>query len=242
MRRLLVPPELLAGDAITLSGAPFHHLCRVLRTPVGAEVMVGDGRGLWLRCRLERAEKDCARLVVCERECHRDTALEVHLLQGLPKGDKLELVLQKATEQGTARLTPVLTARSVPVRDAAREGRRLERWQRIVTEATRQCGRAQVPQVDAPLPLAQALSQVSAEMRLVAWEEGGRSLSSLAENFSPSSVAVLIGPEGGFEASEVALAQDFGFLPVTLGPRILRTETAGMVLAAWLQLIWGDMG
>ena len=118
MRRLLVPPELLTEDAITLSGAPFHHLCRVLRTPVGAEVMVGDGRGLWLRCRLERAEKDCARLVVCERECHRDTALEVHLLQGLPKGDKLELVLQKATELGAARLTPVLTARSVPVRDA----------------------------------------------------------------------------------------------------------------------------
>jgi 16S rRNA (uracil1498-N3)-methyltransferase len=180
--------------------------------------------------------------VVCERECHRDTALEVHLLQGLPKGDKLELVLQKTTELGAARLTPVLTARSVPVRDAAREGRRLERWQRIVTEATRQCGRAQVPQVDAPLPLAQALSQVSAEMRLVAWEKGGRSLSSLAESFSPLSVAVLIGPEGGLEASEVALAQDFGFLPVTLGPRILRTETAGMVLAAWIQLIWGDMG
>ena len=79
-------------------------------------------------------------------------------------------------------------------------------------------------------------------MRLVAWEEGGRNLGSLAENSPPLSVAVLIGPEGGFEASEVALAQGFGFLPVTLGPRILRTETAGMVLAAWLQLLWGDMG
>ena len=242
MRRLLVPPELLAGDVITLSGAPFHHLCRVLRMPVGAEVMVGDGCGLWLRCRIERVEKECARLAVCERECRRDAALEVHLQQGLPKGDKLELVLQKATELGAARLTPVLTARSVPVRDAAREGRRLERWQRIVTEATRQCGRAQVPRVDAPLPLEQALLQVDAEMRLVAWEEGGRNLGSLVENFPPLSVAVLIGPEGGFAASEVALAQGFGFLPVTLGPRILRTETAGMVLAAWLQLIWGDMG
>ena len=109
-------------------------------------------------------------------------------------------------------------------------------------EATRQCGRSQVPQVDAPLPLEQALVQVNAEMRLVAWEEGGQNLSSLAKSSPPSSVAVLIGPEGGFEASEIALAQDLGFLPVTLGPRILRTETAGMVLAAWLQLIWGDMG
>lgn len=152
----------------------------------------------------------------------------------------MELVLQKGTELGVCAFTPVLTGRSIPGGEGS-EGNRMKRWRRVLDEAARQCRRAYLPRLDAPLSLADALTGSQEELRLLLWEKGALPLAEALPAHRPINAAVLIGPEGGFSDEEAALAMKAGFLPVGLGPRILRTETAGLALAAILQFHYGDL-
>jgi 16S rRNA (uracil1498-N3)-methyltransferase len=236
--RFFVPAETLAGEQVIVSGEPFHHLHGVLRLKAGAELLLLDGTGRCWRGRLTAVDRHEATVMVLERREEREQCCPLQLLQALPKGDKFELVLQKGTELGVSAFQPLLSARTVSRPERGRK----ERWERIVSEAARQSRRPCLPTVAEVLSLEQALANVSAPLRLLLWEAGSRPLLDVLPPAAPAGVAVLVGPEGGLTAEEVALATAAGFVTVHLGPRILRTETAGLAMAAILQYRYGDWG
>ena len=242
MLRFFVSPDRLQDDEVNLPEEVFHHLHVVLRRSAGEEILLLDGYGSVCRCRVDALGKRGGTARVLERWQEGETAFPLHLLQGLPKGDKFDLVLQKGTELGIGAFTPVISERSVPVRGAEREDRRLQRWQRIMQEAARQCRRSRLPRLESVQSLEAALSSCQAELKLMLWEEESRPLVEVLSGRTPREVAVLVGPEGGFTAEEAALARHFGFIPVRCGPRILRSETAGFAIAAVLQYLYGDLG
>ncbi|NJC88418.1 MAG: 16S rRNA (uracil(1498)-N(3))-methyltransferase [Desulfuromonas sp.] len=236
--RFFVPAASLAGDSIEISGEPLHHLRTVLRLGPGSEVLLLDGGGGCCRVRLEAVGRDRATAAVTARWIEEEHPCPLRLLQALPKGDKFEMVLQKGTELGITCFQPVLTGRAVSRPEAGRT----PRWERIVTEAARQSRRPRLPQLAPLLPLSAALASVSEPLKLVFWEKGARPLAEALPLQAPAGVALLVGPEGGFGADEVAEVAAAGFVPVHLGPRILRTETAGLAAAAVLQYLYGDWG
>ncbi len=239
--RFFLPMENFRGDIVTLSGAPLHHLRQVLRLREGDGAVLLDGRGSCCRVTLEAVAQDHARALVLERWQDTETALPVHLMQALPKGDKLDLILQKGTELGITSFQPVLTQRSVPQPDSRRLARRFERWQTIICEAARQSRRSLLPQLAPTLPLDKALLSKPGNLRLVLWESATLPLARALPEQRPAGVTLLVGPEGGFADCEIGQITQNGFLPVHLGPRILRTETAGLAVASILQYVYGDL-
>lgn len=241
MRRFFLEPELLCHDPIVLPEEIRHHL-KVLRLAPGERIELFDGRGQRLEVRITRLEKNRAEAAV-EFRC-RDPLpqLALRLIQGIPKGSKLDLVLQKGTELGISRFSPVYCRHGDVVPPPQRRAGRRERWAKILQEAARQSGRSHLPELDQPVTLDELLPQVDEELRLVPWERATTPLRDRLQGLAPISVAVLIGPEGGLGVDEVALAGRYGFQPVTLGPRILRSETAGIAVASVLQYLFGDLG
>lgn len=242
MRRFFVEPAALNAQLVPLTAETAHHLGTVLRRGVGEEVLLLDGQGTVCRCRLESLSRRGGSARVLERRREAETAFPLRLLQALPKGEKMELVLQKGTELGVGTFVPVLAGRSVPTPDAERGGKRQQRWERIVREAAQQCRRPFLPQVLSPQPLETALADCPETLKLMLWEEGSTPLSDVLAAISPSSAAILVGPEGGFSPAEAEAARRAGFVPVRCGPRILRSETAGLALASILQFLFGDFG
>ncbi|WP_298036200.1 16S rRNA (uracil(1498)-N(3))-methyltransferase [uncultured Desulfuromonas sp.] len=242
MRRFFVPEQTLCGSEVPLFGETLHHLGTVLRLPEGEEVLLLDGAGTVCRCRIEALAKAEGKARVLKRWQETETAFPVHLYQALPKGERMELVLQKGTELGIRAFTPLLAGRTIPRLPAARAEKRRQRWERIVREAARQCRRPCLPRLDAPRTMTEALPECDQELRLMLWEQGSRPLNEVLPPAPPRSAAILVGPEGGFGADEAGQAREAGFLPVRIGPRILRTETAGFAVAAILQYLYGDLG
>jgi len=242
MHRFFVDPGQLDGDLVPLENEVLHHLARVLRLSAGNEVELLDGSGRVCRCRIESLGRKggTARILECRQQS--ETAFPIRLLQGLPKGDKLDLVLQKGTELGITGFLPILAGRSIPALAPEREARRLARWQRIVKEAARQCRRTVLPEIGTPMPLEAALETCREGLRLMLWEGGQRPLRSVLSPSRPASATLLVGPEGGFAPEEARAAEAAGFVAVGAGPRILRSETAGFALAAVLQYLYGDLG
>lgn len=238
------PEERPAPETIRLDGEAHRYLSRVLRVAVGASVDVFDGRGREATTTVERVgPRDLILRVVERRTVEQRATPPVTLLQGLPRAERMDLVVQKAAELGATRVVPVRAARSASGQQA-----RPERWDRIAREAARQCGRAELLDV---APLVSLEAAVAAEqgalaaggVGVVPWEEepDAPSLSSLVPP-APTSVAVLIGPEGGLTADEIAAATAAGFRVATLGPRILRTETAAIAALAVIQSRVGGLG
>jgi 16S rRNA (uracil1498-N3)-methyltransferase len=179
-----------------------------------------------------------------ERVVATERGPRITLYQGIPKGEKLELILQKCTELGVAEIVPFIAARSVSRPSSERLKEKLERWRRIAMEAARQSKRVTVPEINFAPDMAELCQHADHDVKLLLWEEE-RSLSLkqiLGELGHPERVAVVIGPEGGLSSEEVAIALKFGFRSITLGKRIVRTETAGLAIVAILQFLWGDLG
>jgi 16S rRNA (uracil1498-N3)-methyltransferase len=241
MHRFFVPSAALRTETIVLPEEIRRHM-GVLRLAAGAEILLLDGSGLLCRCRVEHMDRNSATALVLERHREEETAFFIELLQALPKGDKMDLVLQKGTELGISRFVPLHTARSIPRLPVRREQQRRQRWQRIVQEAARQCRRPQLPAVTDITHLAEALAACRAPLRLMLWEKGSRPLEQVLPGRPPAGAALLIGPEGGFSDQEADLAQRHGFIPISFGPRILRSETAGFAAATVLQYRYGDLG
>lgn len=242
MHRFFVPPETLLGEEVSLPLDVLHHLS-VLRFRGGEEILLLDGTGFLCRCRIVSLGRKGGTARVTQRWRERESAFPITLLQGVPKGDKMDLVLQKGTELGIARFVPVISGRSIQVKGGeSREGSRLERWERIVREAARQSRRPALPVLTPPLPFAEALADRSEELRLFLWEEESSPLATALPLRPPRDAAILIGPEGGFSPEEAEASRRAGFVPVGLGPRILRSETAGFVVASILQHRYGDLG
>lgn len=229
-RRFHVTPPALDQEAFAFAPPQAHHIARVLRLRPGARVTVFDGR------REAEAELTvvgdagvAARRVGPPRAS--DRPVEIVLIQGVARGPRMDLVVRMGTEIGLAAFYPALTARSVADPGAAR----VDRWRRIAQEAARQCGRGDLPEVFAPAPLGEVLAALGpVDLFVVPWEEEARPIGEVIASRPFLTAAVLVGPEGGLTASEVAAARAAGGEPVSLGALTLRTETAGLVAAAML--------
>ncbi len=240
MYLFFVKPEQIDGKRITITGADVNHIRNVLRMRPGEEIAVSNGLdGREYRCRIDTiAQEEISCTLLFIKEDGLELPARVYLFQGLPKADKMELIIQKAVELGVYEVIPVATKRSVVKLDAGKEKRRLERWQSIAEAAAKQSRRRIIPAVHGVLSMEEAV-RYAGEMdcKLIPYElaEGMSRTKELIGNIRKGqSVAVFIGPEGGFEDDEIALAMQEGILPVTMGRRILRTETAGFTMLAWI--------
>lgn len=244
MVRLFVPLPEPAPPEVTLSGDRRHYLLHVLRLAAGASLEVFDGSGRAFEARVASVEADSVRLVLGQAR-HTPPAREVHILQGLPKGDKLEWVLQKGTELGATAFHPVAAARSVVKLEPKRAEERTARWSKIVEEAARQCRRNDVPAVHTPRPLVEAARSLAPGTTLLVLdeEESAVPLGEAFRSCAPGSpVALVVGPEGGLDREEISALRALGGRPVTLGRRILRTETAALAALAVMAHLDGELG
>ena len=237
LRRVHVPPGQIDAGRARLPPAARHYLAEVLRLPAGAEIEVFDGVGGRYAGRLEPGLETIA---LGPREDARGAGMEIALLFALAKGEKIDLVVQKATELGAARIVPFAAERSVVRLDGDRAGERARRWRRIAEEAARQCGRADVPDVASPLSLSAALASLAPGAVPVVFHPGGAPVASLAAP-GAGGLAAVVGPEGGLTDGEVAACERAGALRAGLGPRVLRAETAAIVAIALLQARFGDL-
>ncbi|MGI6558747.1 MAG: 16S rRNA (uracil(1498)-N(3))-methyltransferase [Limnochordia bacterium] len=246
MHRFFVDPDAWSADGCVLAGEEAHHLANVLRLRPGAKILLFDGRGGQWEGEVKSIGGGKVDVAVTGRRDYVPVPLSVNLLQGLPKGPKLDLIIQKAAELGAAQVIVVDCERSVVQLDGEKANKRLARWERIAKEASKQCGRPVPLAVRGVCSLSQALTMVgSGGLNLVPWEEeGGRGLyEALSEQpVPPQTVNIFIGPEGGLTAGEIAQLREGGFLSVSLGPRILRTETAGIAAMSMVLYQWGDLG
>lgn len=252
MRRFYVPHVEEMAQTLELSAEISHHIVTVLRLRPADIFDLCDGAGRCWRVALEGGNAKKVRVRILEQRTEAETAVYIELLQGLPKGERFDLVLQKNTELGVSRFIPVYTRRCQGRIAREKEEKKRQRWEKIVQEAARQSERSWVPNVEKPTPLEDALQTCTAGLRLVLWEEAETELSTVlpatlelgrhGEKHPRGSIAVLIGPEGGLALDDIAQARSYGFVPVRFGPRILRTETAGFAVNAVLQYLYGDTG
>jgi 16S rRNA (uracil1498-N3)-methyltransferase len=241
LTRVFVDQALVSGAEAVLPDAAAYHVVRVLRLRAGAPLVLFDGSGADFRGDIVAVEGDRVRVSVGERAAGlRESPLAITLVQAVSRGERMDWTLQKATELGVKRIQPVLSARSVVRLDEQQGAKKLRHWQAIVAGACEQCGRSVLPEVRAPLDLARYLAEAAREgQRLVLSPSGPASLAGLAS--TAARVELLIGPEGGLDDLELDAAARAGFAPVRLGPRVLRTETAGIVALTVLQALWGDL-
>ena len=240
--RLHVDMPLAAGKRITLPETAGHHVSRVLRLGAGDELTVFDGRGGEYRATLVLVSRAAVEVDVGAHDpVERESALDVELGQGICKGDRMDLVVQKATELGVGTIRPIVCERTVVKLDAARAERRIAHWRAIAVHAAQQSGRTRVPEVAEVEGLGAWLARSGAGPAFVLSPRADASLSDLAPPAPGETVRLLVGPEGGLAAREVERAGAAGFAGLRLGPRVLRTETAALVALAALQARWGDL-
>ncbi|NGY04595.1 16S rRNA (uracil(1498)-N(3))-methyltransferase [Solimonas terrae] len=232
--------ELLAGASLHLPDAAFRHLVQVLRLRAGERFVAFDGRGGEFAATLQDVGKRDASATLGERmPVDRESQLDLTLAQCVSKGDRMDYTLQKAVELGVTRIVPLLSSRSVVRLDAERWDKKLEHWRGVITSACEQSGRTRIPALAEVQPLANWLpAAAAAGIGLTLDPLATRSLRELPAPGSP--VTLLVGPEGGLGDAELRQATAAGFIGLRMGPRILRTETAGVAAIAAMQAIWGD--
>lgn len=238
--RFFCPPPLVPGAEVALPQSAAHHAAQVLRLRVGDAVTLFDGEGGEYGGLLERVSARAASVRVVERRAiERESPLQVTLVQALVAAERMDYAIQKAVELGVVAIAPVASARSVTRLDASRAQRRAEHWRQIVIASCAQCGRNRLPAVHAPCDLRDWLRKPSpAQLRLLLSPAAPQSLADLSA--PATAVELLVGPEGGLAPEEGAAALAAGFRAVRLGPRILRTETAGPAMLAAMNALWGD--
>jgi len=238
--RIFCPPPLAVGSEIELPPGAAHHVLRVLRLQPGQALTLFDGKGGEHGAELAHVSPRAVAVCVGEyRDIERESPLTITLVQGLAAADRMDYVVQKAVELGVAEIAPVMGTRSVARLEGTRATRRVEHWRQVVVAACEQSGRNRLPNVRAPCALSTWLGAPSpARLRVLLAPEAAVSLADLAR--PGGAVELLVGPEGGFTAEESAAACGAGYRPVHLGPRILRTETAGAAALAAMNALWGD--
>jgi 16S rRNA (uracil1498-N3)-methyltransferase len=238
--RLYCAMALATGARVELPEAAAHHAVRVLRLAVGDAVTLFNGEGGEFAARLERV--DARAVVACVEALspvERESPLAVTLVQGLASADRMDYAIQKAVELGAVAVQPVSTLRSVARLDALRAQKRVAHWQQIAIAACEQCGRNRIPTVWPLRELSAWLREPSlAELRLLFAPDAHASLASLPT--PTGAIECMVGPEGGLDEQEAAAALRSGFVAVRVGPRVLRTETAGAVVLSALNVLWGD--
>jgi 16S rRNA (uracil1498-N3)-methyltransferase len=241
LTRVFIDTPLEPGTRITLEGNAASHVTRVLRLRVGAAVTLFNGQGGEYSASIDKAHGGSVTVAVGESHTiERESPLSVTLAQGVSRGERMDLVVQKATELGVSRLVPLLTERSIVQLDAQHAQRKLSHWRAIAAGACEQCGRNRLPEIAQPIALADFLraAKSGASRGLLLAPEATQRIGGTLK--SATAVSVLVGPEGGLSGEEQQAAIAAGFTPVRLGPRVLRTETAAIAALAVLQREFGD--
>ena len=243
--RVYVDLDLREGEAVELPEGAYRHLVVVLRRIRGDTVVLFNGRGGEYRVQLEAVARRSVTARVLEfQDVSRESKLDVTLGQAVSKGDRMEYTIQKAVELGVTAIQPLITDHVVVRLDAERWERKREHWQSVAVSACEQSGRTRIPAIAPILDLRDWINTAPSDaLKLVlAPENPTRTLSPPPRHDTGQPIFMLVGPEGGLSELEIKLADISGFRPLTLGPRILRTETAGMVALSVVQSLWGDLG
>lgn len=242
MHRFFAEPGKIGEKEIVITGADVNHIRNVLRMRTDEEVLIADGQGAEYRCKLtDLSENEVRAQILWKLSGNAELSSQITLFQGLPKSDKMDLIVQKCVELGVSRIVPVSTKRTVVKLDAKKEQTRVKRWVTISESAAKQSGRGVIPEVSGVMTFAKALEEAQKlDVLLIPYERADN----MAETrrvmgaIKPGqSVGIFIGPEGGFEESEVEEAVAAGAQAITLGKRILRTETAGLAVMAMLSYL-----
>lgn len=250
MNRFFVKPSQVchAENEITIAGEDVKHISKVLRLSIGENIEVCDEEWDYIVCITQISKAAVTASILKKNKLITEAPLRVTLYQSIPKGVKMELILQKTTEMGIAAVVPVLTDRAVvQLKDLKDKEKKTERWCRITEEAAKQSKRGIIPQVHLPLTFKEAIRHSSEnELNILAYEkESKNGLKQLLSNYKDKDITQIglwIGPEGGFTEEEIRLALEHGISTVSLGPRILRTETAGFALLSMVMYELGDLG
>ena len=242
MVRIFIATKLAIGTEINLSADKAHHVRNVLRLDSGSKVILFNQDGLSYESSLTNVTRSTVSALPNKRIlCHTESSIVTTLVQGVSRGDRMDYTLQKAVELGVNRIIPVYTARSVGRLDDKRKIRKLEHWKGIVQHATEQSGRANVPTIE---PIQELRDNVTALIGPQAYVLDPTSKAALSkQNPTGNKIAIIAGPEGGFDSTELHLmGTRYGAVPVSLGPRTLRTETAAVCALSVIQALWGDLG
>ncbi|MBN3525891.1 16S rRNA (uracil(1498)-N(3))-methyltransferase [Paenibacillus apiarius] len=257
MQKYFIAPEQFGEQHIQITGNDAHHIMNVMRAKPGAIVLVSDGASREAKAAIERCENGTVEARIVELlDADREPAVLVSIAQSLPKGDKMELIIQKCTEIGAGRFIPFVSERTIVQYDQKKEAKRLERWGKIAKEAAEQSHRNRVPAIDSAVSWKALAEHFSGhDLVLLCYEdEAGTLLRDVLEPFyktfhsetaqpqQAARILVIIGPEGGFSAREVEAAVAAGARCVSLGRRILRAETAGMAACACIMYQFGELG
>lgn len=245
MRRFFVKEEHIINGYAYIEGKDAHHILNVLRLSKGVQIIISDRTKEYLTV-IEEISDDKVKLKIIEDiQTNSESSIDITLYQGLPKADKMELIVQKCTELGIRSFVPVSTRYSVINIDETNKVKKINRWQKISYEAAKQSGRIIVPDVCMPVTFKEAIDKISEyDLCLIPYEkEKNTGIKDILKSSGyANKIAVFIGSEGGFSEEEIMLAIEHGAKPVTLGPRILRTETAGIVVCSIIMYELGDIG
>ncbi|HEY8803667.1 MAG TPA: 16S rRNA (uracil(1498)-N(3))-methyltransferase [Clostridium sp.] len=247
MHKFFVPKSSIDGNNAIIDGEDVKHIYRVLRLQVGDKVSINNSEGKEYVGEITFIDKKVVNVnLLEENSINNESPIEVYLFQGMPKSTKMDLIVQKNTELGVKAITPIITERVV-VKTDLKEFKKVDRWNRIALEACKQSKRSLVPQINIPIEFDNLLQELKyMDLVVVPYEnEEGYGIKKLVENIEKIhiyKVAIVIGPEGGFEESEILKLKEIGANIITLGPRILRTETAGFTCLSLIMYELGDLG
>lgn len=246
MHKFFVSNNLIDGDKAVIEGDDVKHIYKVLRLQIGDEIIINNLNGQEYLAKIDDINKKEVQVSIVEKiEVSNESPIRIHLYQGLPKSTKMDLIAQKGTELGISSITPVITERVVVKNEG--EFKKVDRWQRIALEASKQSKRTLIPTINTPISFEAMMEKMkSMDLIVVPYENAeGYGIKKMVKDIQIDSIidiAIVIGPEGGFEEEEISKLKDMGAHIVTLGPRILRTESAGFVCTAILQYELGDVG
>lgn len=245
MSKFFIEQQQATGDVFSITGEDAFHISRVLRMQIGETILVGDGMGWDYLCKFLDIQDKMVTVQVLEKsKCNQELPVAVTLYQAMTKGDKMELIVQKAVELGVTSIVPFYSKRCVAKWETGEKGeKKTARFQKIAFTAAKQSERGRIPQFSLPVSFSQAVADASQkELALIPYEEETKChLRQVISEKPVLSASVLIGPEGGFEKEEVLQAKSAGILPVSLGRRILRTETAGLFVLSALSYAWEEL-
>ncbi|MBU0687408.1 MAG: 16S rRNA (uracil(1498)-N(3))-methyltransferase [Candidatus Margulisbacteria bacterium] len=235
--RFFIAKENMDPAKAIVTGKDAHHLIHVLRKKIGDKLEIIDSQANCYQAEITKIEDEKVTCKLIEKKKSKnELPVKVTLFQCLPKHKKMDFIIEKCTELGATQIIPVVSERSIPKLDADKAAKKVTRWNEIARSAAEQSGRATLPTVASPISFAEAIKQGSFDLKVIPWEtEGRNSLKKILKEYPQiKNIAVYIGPEGGFSHAEIELAKNQNIFPVTLGPRILRTETAGIYILSSL--------
>ena len=241
--RFYIPFSLNVGQQYELPEATARHMVRVLRLTEGDEFVLFNGDNHEYAARLIQASKKHVQVLVeSEQFVNRESSLSTHLIQALSKGDKMDLTIQKAVELGVTEISPVSSERSNVSLSGPRLEKKMQHWQGVIQSACEQSWRNCLPELHQLNPLITVLEELKSSPALKLLLTPGANMNFGSLQAPQGGVVILIGPEGGLSENEIQYAQKCGFVSVSAGPRVMRTETAGIVILSVVQMLWGDLG